>query len=261
MSVTIRDVAKAAGVSPSTVSRVLNNKGIISEETCEKIAINVSDAQAFANTFFNRMVFGIETAAHQSGYNLIITNATADREGLGSIERLIMGKKIDGILFPASLLQRSFLKALEGNSFPCVVLGRPGTSDLEASWVDIDNEQAGQAAVNHLYSKGYRRARQLKSGSWLWKKAGSVTRAPRWKRGGQVFVSCWRATKSPMPSSAATKSLLWPRSARERPWDTTFQMISACFALMIRRSRNWPSQASPALMWTPLSWADWQRRT
>ena len=37
MSVTIRDVAKAAGVSPSTVSRVLNNKGIISEETCEKI--------------------------------------------------------------------------------------------------------------------------------------------------------------------------------------------------------------------------------
>ena len=110
------------------------------------------------------MVFGIETAAHQSGYNLIITNATADREGLGSIERLIMGKKIDGILFPASLLQRSFLKALEGNSFPCVVLGRPGTSDLEASWVDIDNEQAGQAAVNHLYSKGYRRIAFLSNG-------------------------------------------------------------------------------------------------
>ena len=192
MSVTIRDVAKAAGVSPSTVSRVLNNKGIISEETCEKIyqamrelkyvpndmarsfangspraiaiAINVSDAQAFANTFFNRMVFGIETAAHQSGYNLIITNATADREGLGSIERLIMGKKIDGILFPASLLQRSFLTALEDNSFPCVVLGRPRASDLEASWVDIDNEQAGQAAVNHLCSKGYRRIAFLSNG-------------------------------------------------------------------------------------------------
>ena len=192
MSITIRDVAKAAGVSPSTVSRALNNKGTISEETCERIyqamrelkyvpndmarsfangspraiaiAINVSDAQAYSNSFFNKMVFGIETAAHQSDYNLIVTNATADREGLGSIERLIMGKKIDGILFPVSLVQPDFLKALGNNSFPCVILGRPGSIDVDTSWVDIDNEQAGMLAASHLIDKGYRRIAFLSNG-------------------------------------------------------------------------------------------------
>ena len=106
MSITIRDVAKLAGVSPSTVSRVLNKTAPISEETAGRIyrameelryvpndiarsfasgsaraialAINVSDARAYANSFFNSTVYGIETAAHQNGYNLIITGANGE---------------------------------------------------------------------------------------------------------------------------------------------------------------------------------------
>lgn len=90
MSATIRDVAKLAGVSASTVSRVINKSAPISEETSARIyrameelkyvpndiarsfasgsaraiaiAVNVSDTRSYANRFFNNTVFGIETA-------------------------------------------------------------------------------------------------------------------------------------------------------------------------------------------------------
>ena len=83
MAATIKDVARLAGVSPSTVSRVLNQKGVISDETKQKIAsameqlkyvpndiarsfangsahaislvIDISDGTAYANNFFNRL--------------------------------------------------------------------------------------------------------------------------------------------------------------------------------------------------------------
>ena len=121
MSATIRDVAKLAGVSASTVSRVINKSAPISEETSNRIyrameelqyvpndiarsfasgsaraiaiAVNVSDTQSYANRFFNNTVFGIETAAHRKGYNFIITSANDERGGAGSLERLIRSKK------------------------------------------------------------------------------------------------------------------------------------------------------------------------
>lgn len=121
MAATIKDVARLAGVSPSTVSRVLNQKGVISDETKQKIAsameqlkyvpndiarsfangsahaislvIDISDGTAYANNFFNNTVFGIETAAHQNDYNLIITNGAAAFGGISSVERLIAGKR------------------------------------------------------------------------------------------------------------------------------------------------------------------------
>ncbi|MCQ2419830.1 MAG: LacI family transcriptional regulator [Clostridia bacterium] len=193
MSVTIRDVAKAAGVSASTVSRVLNQKGVISEETCQRIyqamrelkyvpndmarsfangsartiaiVINVSDAQSFSNTFFNKTVFGIETAAHRMGYNLMITNSSAGSDGLASIERLIMSKKIDGIVFPVSLVRPDFLKTLEETRFPCVILGRPDMDGIDSNWVDIANEQAGAMAARYMLKQGYRRIAFLSNGA------------------------------------------------------------------------------------------------
>ena len=105
MAATIKDVARLAGVSPSTVSRVLNQKGVISEETKQKIAsameqlkyvpndiarsfangsahaislvIDISDGTAYANNFFNNTVFGIETAAHRT--TTISSSPTARR--------------------------------------------------------------------------------------------------------------------------------------------------------------------------------------
>ena len=171
MSATIRDVAKLAGVSASTVSRVINKSAPISGETTERIyrameelkyvpndiarsfasgsaraiaiAVNVSDTRSYANRFFNNTVFGIETAAHRKGYNFIITSANDERGGMGSLEKLILSKKIDGLVLPVSLLQSSIVKLVEELSFPFVVLGRVKNAGSRLSWVDISNEQAG----------------------------------------------------------------------------------------------------------------------
>ena len=140
MAATIKDVARLAGVSPSTVSRVLNQKGVISDETKQKIVsameqlkyvpndiarsfangsahaislvIDISDGTAYANNFFNNTVFGIETAAHRNDYNLIITNGAAAFGGISSVERLIAGKKVDGVVLPISLVTDELLRDL-----------------------------------------------------------------------------------------------------------------------------------------------------
>lgn len=191
MSATIRDVARLAGVSPSTVSRVLNKTAPISEETCNRIyrameelryvpndiarsfasgsskaiaiAINVSDARSYSNSFFNNTVFGIETTAHNNGYNLIITGANDERGGVSALEKLIMSKKIDGLILPVSMVRPSVVRLVEDIGFPCVVLGRM-KSDDKLSWVDIANAQAGANAVRYLLKKGYRKIAFLSRG-------------------------------------------------------------------------------------------------
>ena len=185
MGATIRDVARLAGVSHSTVSRVLNNKGVISEETKQRIyaameelkyvpndfarsfasgsphtialVIDVDNASDYANSFFNNTVFGIETAAHRSGYNLMVANGSEDFGGTDGIERLVSGKRIDGIVFPQSIVNPGFLQRLEELQFPNVILGRPEDMSLESDWVDINNTQAGALATRHLLGNGYRR--------------------------------------------------------------------------------------------------------
>ena len=192
MAATIKDVARLAGVSPSTVSRVLNQKGVISEETKQKIAsameqlkyvpndiarsfangsahaislvIDISDGTAYANNFFNNTVFGIETAAHRNDYNLIITNGAAAFGGISSVERLIAGKKVDGVVLPISLVTDELLRRIEDLSVPCVILGRSEEVGAEANWVDINNVQAGRRAVKLLLERGYQKIAFLSDG-------------------------------------------------------------------------------------------------
>jgi len=191
VSVTIKDVANAAGVSPSTVSRVINKKGVISPETEEKIfavmkelnyipnktarsfasgstmaialIIDVADVRAYSNNFFNNSVFGIETVAHQNGYDLIITNGRRN-DIEGSMENIVLSKKVDGIILPETMVKTDFLRKLDEMDFPYVILGQPPVSHQWCNWVDINNVQGGALAVEHLLDKGYRKIAFLSSG-------------------------------------------------------------------------------------------------
>lgn len=184
MAVTIRDVARLAGVSPSTVSRVLNQKGVISDETKQRIldameelqyvpndfarsfaigspqaialVIDIADPGAYSNHFFNNTVFGIETVAHRNDYTLMITNASQPFGGISAVEKLMLGKKIDGIVLPSSIVTEQLLQKVAALQFPCVILGHLEEVNTEINWVDINNTQAAAKAVKHLLEKGYK---------------------------------------------------------------------------------------------------------
>ncbi len=181
MAVTIRDIAKKAGVSPSTVSRVITGKSVISAETREKIfsvmedldfhpnslarnlakgnsqaialVIDAQDKKAFSNQYFTHSVFGIERITQSKGFNLIITNN--NKNGLTPVEQLIFEKKADGIILPPSLITPKLLKKLINQNFPFVVLGEPSYMRNDISWVDVNNAQGSESAVKHFFKKGY----------------------------------------------------------------------------------------------------------
>jgi DNA-binding LacI/PurR family transcriptional regulator len=184
LATTINDIAKRVGVSASTVSRVITGKSVISEETKNKILIAMKElnyhpnslarsfatgnSQAialivdasdenenFSNYFFNRSVFGIEQTCQDNEYNLIISNDTITQSGHSLIEKLILERKVDGLILPSSSVNDKLVKELNKGDFPFVVLGEPSLCQNETSWVDVNNRQGGSHAVEHLFGAGY----------------------------------------------------------------------------------------------------------
>ncbi len=181
MASTIQDVARMAKVNPSTVSRVLNEKGPITPETKERVfkamkeldyypnsrarslvsglsysigvVLDAQDADSFSNYFFSRSLFGIEKTAQAHGYSVLIANSP---NGKGkTIETLVKEKKVDGVIIPPSLMKSSLMKTL--CNFPYVLLGQPDDMAASSCWVDNNNEQGGILAVQTLIGYGYRR--------------------------------------------------------------------------------------------------------
>lgn len=189
MAVTIHDIAKKVGVNSSTVSRVLNGKAAISQETRQKIyaameemdyhpnsvarslasglsgaiglAIDACDNQAFANMFFYRSMTAIEKAAQMNGFNVIISNNLEGIRKSSPIEKLILERKVDGLILPPSMVAPKLIAKMVQLDFPFVILGEPNQPLKEASWVDVNNAQGSEAAVNHLLDKGYQKIAYL----------------------------------------------------------------------------------------------------
>ena len=185
MASTIHDVARLAGVHSSTVSRVQNGKGKITEETKDKIfaamkqldyhpnsvarslanglsgaigvVVDAEDVDAFSNVFFSRSLFAIEQVAQARGYNVIIANG--GKYASNAVEVLMQEKKVDGLILPPSTAKPTLLKKI-GDS-PAVVLGQPDAAKVAASWVDNNNEQGAELAVEHLLEKGYQHVAYL----------------------------------------------------------------------------------------------------
>ncbi len=184
MAVTLNDVAKKAGVSASTVSRVISGKEKISDKTKEKIfsimkeldyhpnsqarnlatgssqtiglVINANEKDFYSNIFFSSSVFGIEKIAQDNSYNLIITNNQKKRNDKASIDTLLFEKKVDGIILPPLLLTKTLITKLKNNKIPFVILGEPNYFKDKISWVDINNTKGSNLATSHLYNKGYK---------------------------------------------------------------------------------------------------------
>lgn len=184
MSVTIIDVAKKAGVSPSTVSRVISGNPRISTETIRKvkkimdelgyhpnvmakslvskttqtigILLPRSAEELFLNLFFSEIIRGVVTQSTRSGYDLMMTTGTSEREEVEAITRLVKGRRVDGVILLYSRKSDPVISFLQEMKFPFVLVGRSEDFPNVLS-VDNNNVQAAYDATRHLITQGHTR--------------------------------------------------------------------------------------------------------
>ncbi|WP_458415315.1 LacI family DNA-binding transcriptional regulator [Schinkia sp. CFF1] len=169
---TIKDVAKEAGVSVATVSRVINNNGYVNEDTRKKVmdAIDQLNYKPNAvarslfkkqskmiglivpditNPFFPQLARAVEDVTNQAGYTLVLCNS--DSEILKEQEYIdvLKQKYVDGFIIVTSTLQKEHI---EGIGVPIVALDRP--IDDSTPTVGVDNYEGARAATRFLIDKG-----------------------------------------------------------------------------------------------------------
>ena len=183
MGVTIKDVAEAAGVSISTVSKVLNGHYSISEKTAERVRgimremnyypnanaqsfasgsshtvvllANLAPNAAFQNPHMFEIIAGLEEALCKRGYRLILrgTDATS---ACGIAEEIISRRSADAIAVHVGVMSHPLAAVLTRLQFPHIVLGAPDF-DSQVCWIDNSNTYSGTVAASFLLSRGYQR--------------------------------------------------------------------------------------------------------
>ncbi len=179
MAKTLRDVAEAAGVSVSTVSRVLNNDGRITKETRTRVLESVRDLDykinavarslklrqtrivgfvtpEIANDFFMSVAQGVEDELQRCGYNMIICNSNEDVAREASRVALLLEQWVDGMIVAPAGPEGPHLKALVEGGTPLVLVDRL-VRGLLCDAVLVDNRGGTRAAVTALLERGYRR--------------------------------------------------------------------------------------------------------
>lgn len=182
--VTIKDVAKKANVSPSTVSRVISDSPKISRETKERVidcmdqlgyypnkiarslASNKSQTlgiimpsrgeDVFLNPFFPQVLSGIVKEAASRDYDILISSGLEKKSEIEIIEKIINSSKVDGIIIMTSRIKDENIKYLKRNGFPFVLIGSQIDGEINNSINNIDNDNymASYELTKHLISLG-----------------------------------------------------------------------------------------------------------
>lgn len=184
MGVTINDVARAAKVATSTVSRVIANNPKISAETRERVqklikemnyhpnmiasslanrstkiiglVVQGTTEKAFGHPFMPEIIRGITSMAHQYGYKILISSADDLEEEKELISNLSRDGIVEGIILTASRIQDPSIAELDKQKFPFVLIGRPSDSEL-INWVDNDNFSVSYELTKHFINQGHRK--------------------------------------------------------------------------------------------------------
>jgi len=179
MNVTIKDVAKAAGVSKSTVSRVFSNSGNYSDDTRRKVleaaerlnykkniiatAMKTKETKnigliiykeqkpILSHPFYAPIIEAIVDSSQKRGYSIIIAT---DQDIEGSAAEPLLEKRVDGIIF-ASFVHSQIIKKCKDLGLPLVLLNC--SLDLDVSFVKADNYVGAYEAVAYLINKNYRK--------------------------------------------------------------------------------------------------------
>lgn len=182
--VTIKDVAKACGVSTSTVSRVISDDPRISSETKAKVLNSMKELNyypnaiarslannktntialilpstsedVFINPFFQEALRGINSVTCQHDYDILLVSSHNKQDELDVIKRLIHGKRVDGIILTRSKINDKHIEYLMSSKMPFVLIGS-SLENKSINMVDNDNEKAGYDITQYMIEKGKKR--------------------------------------------------------------------------------------------------------
>lgn len=177
-SVTLKDVAKAAGVSYATVSRALSGSPQIGSDTRERI-IKLCDEMGYTtnyvarsmvmkktdliglvvpsidNQFMSELAYYAEMSARSHGYNIMLCNSGPDLKQEKTVVKLLLGRQVDGILIvPQSPDTYENIRAFT-DQVPTVFLSE-NLRDQPQSYVAADNSHGTYIGTRYLYELGHR---------------------------------------------------------------------------------------------------------
>jgi len=176
VAASIKDVAKVAGVSIATVSRVLNDVDVVNEDTKKKVqdaikklgyrpniiarSLKTQKSRTIgiiipdiSNQFYPEIVRGAEDVSNIYNYNIMLCNTDLDPVKEMEYFRVFKEKMVDGVIYMSNSLEAEMINLIKELELPTVLVE---TTDKENTFpsVTIDNEKAAIDAINYLVKKG-----------------------------------------------------------------------------------------------------------
>lgn len=183
MNLTLEDIGRMAGVSRSTVSRVVNHHPNVKEDVRTRVeevirrtgySPNVAARSLvsgrsgvvglvipsrvhalFEDPYFARLIQGISAASNEAGTTLSLFLFQNEAEESALYPRVVTSGFLDGLIITATRMADPLLARIAVGEIPIVMIGRPDVGGV--SYVDVDNHGGGMAAARHLCDLGYER--------------------------------------------------------------------------------------------------------
>ncbi|MDQ1651764.1 MAG: LacI family transcriptional regulator [Cryptosporangiaceae bacterium] len=175
---TLRDVARIAGVSMRTASRVLNDDARVADLTRQRVQDVIRDlsftpdsmarslragtdatigivVESVDDPFFSKLVAAVELAASESARPVLIASTRRDADRERAVVEQLVRRRVSGLLLAPTAGDHSWLQPILAHT-PVVLVDRPAPG-LAADLVGVDDRAATASAVDHLASHGHRR--------------------------------------------------------------------------------------------------------
>ncbi|MEA3431991.1 MAG: LacI family DNA-binding transcriptional regulator [candidate division WOR-3 bacterium] len=176
---TIKEVAEKAGVSVTTVSRVINEYPRVRQDTRERVDKVIKELEYVPNVmargltlgktrtiglilpeiadgFFSQVIKGADEAAVKNNFHLLVSTFHSHRSDEELSFRLMSERRVDGLILMDPTLSDDFLTEFQWNSFPIIVLCKK-IKYINCNYIVIDDFQGAYQAVIHLIKHGYKR--------------------------------------------------------------------------------------------------------